>query len=37
MDNGLATVTKTLYLPVTRMDREEDYRLAWASFREKIR
>jgi hypothetical protein len=32
VDNGLATVTKTFHPPFTRVDREEDYRRAWASF-----
>jgi hypothetical protein len=31
-DNGLATVTKTFHPPFTRVDREEDYRRAWAAF-----
>jgi hypothetical protein len=32
VDNGLATVTKTFHPPFTRVDREEDYRRAWAAF-----
>lgn len=37
IDNGLATVTKTFYPPFTKVDREEDYRRAWASFQQTIR
>jgi hypothetical protein len=32
VDNGLTTVTKTFHPPFTRVDREEDYRRAWAAF-----
>ena len=32
IDNGLATVSKTFHPPFTRVDREEDYRRAWAAF-----
>jgi hypothetical protein len=32
IDNGLATVTKTFHPPFTKVDREDDYRRAWASF-----
>lgn len=32
IDNGLVTVTKTLQPPFTKVDREDDYRRAWASF-----
>jgi hypothetical protein len=32
VDNGLATITKTFHPPFTRVDREEDYRRAWAAF-----
>jgi hypothetical protein len=37
IDNGLATVTKTFHPPFTKVDREEDYRRAWASFQQTIR
>ena len=32
IDNGLAQVTKTFHPPFTRVDRESDYRQAWACF-----
>jgi hypothetical protein len=32
VDNGLATVTKTFHPPFTGVDREGDYRRAWAAF-----
>ncbi len=32
IDNGLSTVTKTFHPPFTRVDRESDYRQAWAFF-----
>jgi hypothetical protein len=32
IDDGLQTVTKTFYPPFTKVDREEDYRRAWAEF-----
>lgn len=32
IDNGLSTVTKAFYPPFTHVDREEDYRRAWAVF-----
>jgi hypothetical protein len=32
IDDGLQTVTKTYYPPFTKVDREEDYRRAWAEF-----
>jgi hypothetical protein len=32
IDNGLTTVTKTFHPPFTRVDREEDYRVAWEFF-----
>lgn len=32
IDKGLTTVTKTFHPPFTRVDREEDYRVAWEFF-----
>jgi hypothetical protein len=32
LDNGNATVTRTFHPPFTRVDREDDYRRAWAAF-----
>lgn len=32
IDNGLTQVTKTFHPPFTRVDRESDYRQAWAEF-----
>ena len=32
IDNGNATVTRTFHPPFTRVDREDDYRRAWAAF-----
>ncbi|WP_052710045.1 hypothetical protein [Azospirillum thiophilum] len=32
VDNGNATVTKIFHPPFTRVDREDDYRRAWAAF-----
>jgi hypothetical protein len=32
IDNGNATVTRTFHPPFTKVDREDDYRRAWASF-----
>jgi hypothetical protein len=32
IDNGNATVTRTFHLPFTKVDREDDYRRAWAAF-----
>ncbi|WP_051340452.1 hypothetical protein [Azospirillum halopraeferens] len=32
VDNGNATVTKTFHPPFTKVDREDDYRRAWAAF-----
>lgn len=37
IDNGLSTVTKTFHPPFTKVDREEDYRRAWAFFQQTIR
>jgi len=37
IDNGLATVTKTFHPPFTPVDREEDYRRAWAAFEAMLR
>jgi len=32
VDNGNATVTKTFHPPFSKVDREDDYRRAWAAF-----
>jgi hypothetical protein len=32
IDDCLQTATKTFYSPFTKVDREEDYRRAWAEF-----
>jgi hypothetical protein len=37
IDNGLQTVTKTFYPPFTNVDREEDYRRAWAVFGSQVK
>lgn len=36
IDNGAATVTKTFHPPFTRVDREDDYRRAWAAFAARV-
>ena len=36
VDNGNATVTKTFHPPFTRVDREDDYRRAWAAFEKRL-
>ena len=36
INNGLEQVTRTFYSPFTHVDREEDYKRAWAVFSETI-
>lgn len=36
INNGNAAVTKTFYPPFTRVDREDDYRRAWATFEARL-
>jgi hypothetical protein len=36
VDNGNATVTKTFHPPFTKVDREDDYRRAWAAFEARL-
>jgi hypothetical protein len=36
VDNGNATVSKTFHPPFTKVDREDDYRRAWAAFENRL-